>query len=83
MTPRLKSALWGLRVYGPCSIAELAGKIGRERESVYRAVYELRELGLLDRLGPASYDVTPEGRVFLGLPAPGEPELAEKQGMLF
>lgn len=69
MTVRLR-ALWGLRIDGPCSISDLADRIGHERRAVYSAVYGLRREGLADHLGPASYDVTPAGRVYLdALPA--------------
>jgi Mn-dependent DtxR family transcriptional regulator len=76
MSPRLEACLWGLRIYGPCSNVSLAEKLGRDREAVYGAVYELRELGLVDRLGPASYDVTEAGRAALAAPA-------ERQQTLF
>lgn len=85
MTSRLRSCLWGLRIYGPCSNVELARKLGRDREAVYRAVYELREMGLAERTGEASYDVTEAGRASLAAPAEGDASIVgvEVQGMLF
>jgi Mn-dependent DtxR family transcriptional regulator len=65
MGPAMRDCLWGLRIYGPCSNVELARKLGRDREAVYGSVYKLRELGLADRMGEASYDVTEAGRAFL------------------
>jgi glycosyltransferase A (GT-A) superfamily protein (DUF2064 family) len=64
MTLRLR-VLWGLRIHGPLSISDLADRTGLERQAVYAAVYRLRGDGLADRLGPASYDVTEQGRAVL------------------
>ena len=64
MTQRLK-ALWGLRIHGPLSICDLADRTGLDRQAVYSVVYKLRRDGLADRLGPASYDVTEQGRAVL------------------
>ncbi len=63
-TPRLKAALLGLRIYGPCSNAELAQRINRSPERVYRQVYELRESGLAKATADG-YDVTDRGRALL------------------
>jgi hypothetical protein len=38
--------LWGLRVFGPLSINDLADRTGLEREAVYATVYRLRRDGL-------------------------------------
>lgn len=83
MAPRLRACLWGLRIYGPCSNIELARKLGRDRESVYGAVYVLRDMGLAHRLGEASYDVTEEGRAFLETPEDVVSASGERQGLLF
>jgi hypothetical protein len=65
VTLRLR-VLWGLRIHGPLSICDLTDRIGHDdRQAVYAAVYRLRRDGLADRLGPASYDVTEQGRAFL------------------
>lgn len=65
MTPRLKAALLGLRIYGPCSNAELAKRINRNPENVYRQVRELRIKGLA--IGTdQGYDITDAGRRLLG-----------------
>jgi predicted transcriptional regulator len=85
-TVRLK-ALWGLRIHGPLSINDLADRTGLDRQAVYSAVYKLRQDGLADRLGPASYDVTEAGRAALAAAAvddQGEaPQPAEHQLGLF
>jgi predicted transcriptional regulator len=86
MSPLLRACLWGLRIYGPCSNVELARKLGRDREQVYGTVYKLRDLGLAERLGEASYDVTEAGRAALAAPAEGDATPAsprEFQGTLF
>ncbi len=64
MTPRLRATLLGLRIYGPCTNAELARKINRNPERVYRQVYELRESGLATATADG-YDVTESGRALL------------------
>lgn len=81
MAPRLKAVLWGLRIYGPCSVLDLSRHTNRERESVYGAVYQLRTLGLADRLGEASYDITEMGRLALEAPAVEDVAPAESQGV--
>lgn len=85
MAPRLLACLWGLRIYGPCSNVELARRLGRDRESVYGAVYQLRDLGLAEHLGPATYDITEAGRGKLNAPSEPDPAPApgERQGLLF
>lgn len=65
LTPRLRASLWGLRIFGPCSIAKLAVELGRDREQVYNAVYDLCRRGLAKQLGSASYDVEPRGEELL------------------
>ena len=62
MSPRLRACLVALRIDGPCSIADVAKRTGRNRETVYGAVYELRQRNLAVRCGRASYDVTRRGR---------------------
>jgi predicted transcriptional regulator len=82
-TIRLK-ALWGLRIHGPCSISDLADRTGLDRQAVYSAVYKLRQEGLAEHRGPASYDVTEQGRAFLqALPDQVEPPPPVRQLDLF
>lgn len=83
MTARLRSALWGLRVFGPCSIADLSRRLGQDREKVYRSVYELRSAGLACREGEASYDISPDGRSLLETPAEPVTIPTETQMSLF
>ena len=64
MTSRLKAALLGLRIYGPCTNAELARRINRSPEKVYRQVYALRQSGLATATSDG-YDVTERGRAML------------------
>jgi hypothetical protein len=74
VTLRLR-VLWGLRIHGPLSISDLADRIGHDdRQAVYATVYRLRRDGLADRLGPASYDVTEQGRALLESPAASQVE---------
>jgi hypothetical protein len=73
-TPRLLAPLWGLRIDGPCSIAYLSRRTGRDRESVYWAVYKMRGFGWAARLGEASYDITDAGRAVLEASAPDPAE---------
>lgn len=86
-----------LRVYGPCSVRDLASKIplhghpletlpaklraAYNRQAVYRAVYELRRVGLAERLAEESYDVTEKGRLFLAEWVPAG--VRRKQPVLF
>jgi predicted transcriptional regulator len=82
MTIRLR-VLWGLRIHGPLSICDLADRTGLERQVAYAAVYRLRRDGLADRLGPASYDVTEQGRTFLAAQQETSPRAARQLGLRF
>jgi len=53
-----------LRVYEPCSCAELARKMdGMDRETVYRCLYQLGELDLVDSPVRACYVLTGKGKL--------------------
>lgn len=53
-----------LRIYEPCSCAELAKHIdGLDRETVYRCLYQLGELDLVDSPVRACYVLTGKGKL--------------------
>jgi hypothetical protein len=58
-------ALWGLRVHGPISVNDLADRTGLDPQSLRIAVAKLQRVGLVAQLGPASFDITGDGRAFL------------------
>ena len=57
-----QKVLQHVRVYGPCSQAEIRRTTGLDRCQVCGAVRALRDEGLVERIDTASYDVTELGR---------------------
>ena len=55
-------ALFALRIYGPCSIAELCKRLGLPSQPVCSAVSRIRIKNLANRIGEAQYDLTRRGR---------------------
>lgn len=57
-----RESLWMLVIFGPISIRDLACQMRRERQAVYRAVYQMKERGYATWLEPNHWDATCLGR---------------------
>ena len=65
MTRELRM-LWLLRIYGPCSFADLIRQSYMSRPAMWAALSRLREKGLADRCKRACYRITQQGVEVLG-----------------
>jgi len=58
--------LWHLRIYGPCSVAELIRTTRWERAALVSTLSRLRTAGLAERCMRRTYRLTEAGRVRIG-----------------
>ena len=54
--------LWHLRIFGPCSVADLIRTTRLQRRQVVGSLRDLRENGSADRCMRARYRITDDGR---------------------
>lgn len=62
MTPLEKDCLRMLRIFGPCSNADVARKLGVPMDKTYRAIYRLEKAGLAVHPKLQRWDISRLGR---------------------
>lgn len=62
MSPLQRETLWMLVIFGPISIVDLACRMKRDRDTVYRVVYGMTRRRWAAWLGPSLWDATQMGR---------------------
>ena len=56
------ACLRALRVFGPCSNAEVGRRLGVKPDKTYRVIYRLEKAGLVIHLNKQRWDISPLGR---------------------
>lgn len=74
-----QQVLWLLRIYGPCSVAELLRHTEMDRFTLVGALYRERKKGTAERCMRATYRLTDAGRNAIKT----KPRPATKDHLLF
>lgn len=74
-----QQVLWLLRIYGPCSVAELLRHTPMDRPQLVSALYRQRQKGTAERSMRATYRLTDAGRNAIKT----QPRPATKDPLLF
>lgn len=70
MSDLLRSCLYTLRVFGPCSNAEVARRLRLPLHRTYRAIQQLEQRGLVVHPKLQAWDVSDRGREWFRRAAP-------------